>query len=170
VLAQNVVLPTETAPELYRNSFYVELGGNAMALSLNYERLIPFAKPGNTLALRIGGIVGPNGRFGPNMGYEFYLPLEASVFMGKRAVKLELGLGTTIWGYGRRDFNTFGQPENYNYLEAVPVLRIGGRWQKPGEHWFVRVGFTPFLQENYTVIKYPFSPWAGISVGYNFGG
>ena len=160
----------QVIPELYRNSIYLEIGGNGGVGSLNYERLVPFAKPGNMLALRIGTIFAPYGRPGPDFGYEFYLPLEASMLLGKRAVKLELGLGTTIWGYGGRRSDSFGPAERYSYLEAVPVFRVGGRWQQPGKHWFMRVGFTPILQENYTVIPYPFSPWAGISVGYNLGG
>ena len=167
--AQNFQPETAVAPGLYRNSVYLEIGGNAGGLSLNYERLVPFANINNYLALRVGGIFVPYGRVGRNLGYEFYLPLEASVLLGRRAVKLELGLGTTIGGYGGTRLNIWGQTEHYNQMEAVSVLRIGGRWQKPGKHWFVRVGFTPFLQEMYTVIEYPFSPWAGISVGYNFG-
>ena len=167
--AQTTQPGMEGVPDLYRNSLYLEIGGNGGLLSLNYERLVPFAKPGNTLALRVGGIFIPNGNQQRGFGYEFYLPLEASVLMGKRAVKLELGMGTTIWGYDSRRFNDLGEFEPYTYVEAVPFLRVGGRWQQPGKHWFVRVGFTPILQEHYTVIKYPFSPLAGISVGHNFG-
>lgn len=160
---------TKAFPELYRNSIYLEIGGNGGLLTLNYERLIPIAAPHNTLALRVGGLFAPNGNQQVGFGYEFYLPLEGSVLMGKRAVKFELGLGTTIYGYGSQRENMWGQSETFHYFEAISVLRVGGRWQKPGKNWFVRVGFTPVLQENFTVIPYPFSPWAGISVGYNFG-
>jgi len=159
---------TGAVPDLYRNSIYLEIGGNGGLLTLNYERLIPLAAPHKMLALRVGGLFVPSGSRQTGYDYEFYLPLEVSVLMGKRAVKLELGLGTTIFGNGGSYLNNGQQLESYHRLEALSVLRVGGRWQKPGKNWFVRVGFTPVLQENYTVIPYPFSPWAGISVGYNF--
>lgn len=167
--AQQRELAPQATPGLYRNSVYLEIGGNAGVGSLNYERLIPMARPANTLVLRAGGMLAAFGNRQAGFNYEFYLPLEASVLLGKRAVKLELGLGATIWGRDSHRFNAWGEWERYPYLEAVPVLRVGGRWQPPGKHWFMRVGFTPILTEMYTVIPYPFSPWAGISVGYNFG-
>jgi hypothetical protein len=80
-----------------------------------------------------------------------------------------LGLGTTLNGYFNSELNNAGGRITFGRTELVPVARVGGRWQKPGKHWFVRVAFTPFLKEYYTAIRFPFSPWAGISVGYNFG-
>lgn len=168
--AQNFQPEAIEVPELYRNSVYLELAGNGGdAPTLNYERLIPLAATNKTLALRIGGIYAVNGNFREDYNYELRVPLEASILMGKRAVKLELGLGITFDRYFRSNLDSLGERGSYSANEFAPLLRIGGRWQKPGKHWFVRAGFTPILREYYTVIKYPFSPWAGISVGYNFG-
>jgi len=168
--AQTIQPGMEAMPDLYRNSLYLEIGGNGGdAPSLNYERLIPLAAPNKTLALRIGGFYAVNGNFREDYNYELRVPLEASILMGKRAVKLELGFGITFDRYYRSNLDSLGERGRYSTNEFAPLLRIGGRWQQPGKHWFVRVGFTPVLQENYTVIPYPFSPWAGISVGYNFG-
>jgi hypothetical protein len=74
-------------PQLYRNSVYLELAGNAGVLSLNYERLIPVANSRKTLALRAGGIMAPYGNRRDRFGFEFAIPVEASMLMGKRAVK-----------------------------------------------------------------------------------
>ena len=49
-------------------------------------------------------------------------------------------------------------------------MPAGMAWKAPAGTWTImRFGFTPFLAEYYTDIPVPFSPWAGISVGYNFG-
>ena len=170
ILAQVPVFNSEPQPILYRNSIYIELAGNAGAApSLNYERLIPFTASNKTLVLRVGGIYAVNGNLREDYNYELLVPLEASVLLGQKAVKLELGFGITLDRYFWSNVDTLGERINHSTNEFVPLLRIGGRWQKPGKHWFVRVGFTPILQEHYTAIKFPFSPWAGISVGYNFG-
>src|SRR6476620_10684294 len=84
---------------LYRNSVFIELAGNAGALSLNYERLVPLAAPGKTLVLRAGTFLAPNRIGHNNYSYELVLPFEASMLMGKRNVKFELGFGVTFDRY-----------------------------------------------------------------------
>jgi hypothetical protein len=155
---------------LYRNSVFIELAGNAAVLSFNYERLIRFATPGKTLVLRAGTFLAPYGIKRNNFSYELFLPLEASVLMGKRAVKFEFGFGATLHRHFGTYINTESERIHYSRNEVFPIMRIGGRWQKPGKHWFVKVAATTFLTGNYFGMDLPVSPWAGISVGYNFGG
>ena len=169
VMAQNEMPETGNMPDFYRNSVYLELGGNAALTSINYERLIPFAVPGKTLALRAGTFLAPYGLKRNNFSYELFLPVEASVLMGKRAVKFEFGFGTTLHSYFDTYINAEGERIHYSRNDFLPVFRVGGRWQVPGKNWFVKVAATPFLKANFFGIDFPVMPWAGISVGYNFG-
>src|SRR5688572_11215631 len=98
---------------LYRNSVFIELAGNAAVLSLNYERLFPLAVPGKTLVLRAGTLLLPYGLKRNNFSYELFLPLEASVLMGRRAVKFEFGFGITLHSSFNTYINTEGKRIHY---------------------------------------------------------
>ena len=155
--------------DLYSNSVFIEFAGNAALVSLNYERLFPLADPGKTLVLRAGTFLAPYSIKQNDISYELFLPLEASVLMGKRAVRFEFGYGATLYRYFNSSVNANGERIYYGRNDFLLVMRVGGRWQVPGKHWFVKVAATPFLKENFTGIDFLISPWAGISVGYNFG-
>src|SRR5205085_2704212 len=115
-------------PGLYRNSVFIELAGNAAVLSLNYERLLPIAVPGKTLVLRVGTFLALDRIKRNNFSYELFLPLEASMLMGKKAVKFEFGFGVTLDSNFDTYINTEGKRIHYCKNEFFPIMRIGGRW------------------------------------------
>jgi hypothetical protein len=148
-----------------RNNFYVELGGSGFYYSANYELLIVKSK---TLALfgRIGAEYLPI-RDADRM---IHFPLAANLTIGKKRSKIELGFGALF----RLDFS----PNNVGgegYYLTNPPTRIfmapflGWRWHsKPneyGEHFLLRIGFTPLLGMN-VFSDTPFMiPWGGVSIG-----
>src|SRR5688572_22289626 len=97
VFAQSAEENSLPVSDLYRNSVFIELAGNAALVSLNYERLFPLADPGKKLVLRAGTFFAPYSIRPNDISYELFLPLEASLLLGKRAVKFEFGYGSTLY-------------------------------------------------------------------------
>ena len=159
-------------PNSYRNSVYAELGGNGVAGSVNYERLIYLAASDATMALRIGGIFIPEGYDGGKLKYEMLVPFEVSFFRGSKAVKFEMGFGVTYYRYRYLYAGYYGTNEPEKEDIFIPVCRIGGRWQLPQKPYFIRLAFTPIMvivaPVNFEFVL-PGVPWAGLSFGYSFG-
>jgi len=168
--AQNASADSAISFRPYRNSIYIELGGNAVFGSVNYERLFPYAAaPGTTLALRVGGFFHP-GNNDSGVKNILIIPLESSAFWGRRAVKPELGFGLTyLQSYSVQDDL---HEEGYKYTEFLPVFRFGLRYEKPGKPYVARLALTPLviavLEDPGTYMP-PVLPWLGLSVGYHFG-
>ena len=144
------------------NSVYLELGGNGIIGSLNYERLIPvgdyFAFAG-----RVGGLYLPD----RNENYGYMFPAEVSMLLGKNALKFEAGFGYTYFNYIDREHgetDDFSNPEK----NLIPVLRLGTRRQIGQSPFFLRSAFTFLFIESVTLGKFPI-PWLGFSAGYSFG-
>ncbi len=82
-------------PRTAVNTIYAELLGNALAYSLNYERMIQ-----DNIGLRVGvsyfGISLPPSQDKTVSTSVFSLPLMGMYFIGTEASRLELGLGATI--------------------------------------------------------------------------
>lgn len=156
--------PPQALPVDYRNAVFLEIGGNGLAGSLNYERL--FALTGDPMvALRIGAFYWP----------DFYshlvaVPAEVSIINGKRPVKFEFGFGLTYLQTISRE-----RPYDGVFVEEqkalIPVFRLGVRYQVPGKPLLLRAGFTPFMftDKSRSRDEQIIRPWGGISVGYRFG-
>jgi hypothetical protein len=153
--------PLNAAP--YRNSLYLEVGGNGLLGSFNYERLFPLA--GDPIAaLRLGGLVIPDEK----RNFILAVPAEISFINGKRNLKFEFGFGITYIKYVDLELES-----NWTETEVIqpflPVFRLGGRYQKPGSPYFLRFAFTPyFLSDGEAETGLPFMPWGGVSFGYSF--
>jgi hypothetical protein len=130
---------------------YLELGGNALFYSLNYDSR--FAKNQDGLGFKIG--------------VSFYrteaiaIPVHLNYVIGKNNHALELGAG--IYAFHRLK----NGPDNLIYPAGV----LAYRYQPVAKHFSFRAGWTPTFvksdggQYDFTIIgRY----WPGISFGYKF--
>ena len=131
-----------------RNTFYFEIGGNGLVLSLNYERQIT-NKPG--LGFHAGvALAGDKPAFPLGAKYLFDL--------GKQRSFLEVGAGVTLaeqdmW---EEDLNQVpGNPYKPGFIPSV-----GYRYNAPkGFMW--RINYTPFFNKYRTELLF-----FGVSVGW----
>lgn len=140
--------PAEPLTRKGLNSVYVEVLGNALILSLNYEKMLT-----DTLGVRVGGMALPlDDKFG-GAGTAMVTGL-----WGDGNFCLEMGLGVmALIGV-----NTgFLGDDNRSSLFAVTGT-IGVRYQPKLKGLVLRLGFTPFLVSDGA------GPWVGASIGYSF--
>jgi|AntRauTorcE11897_2_1112592.scaffolds.fasta_scaffold01801_8 hypothetical protein len=137
--------------ERIKNVIYLELGGNGVGYSFNYER-------------RLGG------RFWGRIGASYFpdafldlatVPLGVSYLFGKNSSFLELGLGTTL-AYAESEGLFDSQDEQV--FGAALNATIGHRLQPPGSSFFWRIAFTPL----FSPVAGKFLPTGGLSLGYSF--
>lgn len=161
--AQQNLLPVK------RSTIFVELAGNGLFYSINYDRLL-IAKPAWRLAGRAGMMYYRSGKSDSESTYGLWVatPLELSYLRGKKNHFLELGLGLTPLLQ-----NAYEIPSNHEvkFWEVVPTARIGYRYQRRVGGIFYKVGFTPIagLPSNksyYYRDKTVFTPWFGLAIGY----
>ena len=127
----------------FRNAIYLELGGNAGYYSVNYERTFPTA---------ILGKIGISG-----YSNVIIIPALVGKYFDKSAHHIELMAGVT-YAYSRiKDLEDRLKPYNELYLTAF----AGYRYQKPGNKFLFRLGYTPFYAHH-------FSSWFGLSFGRRF--
>ena len=148
------------------NTLFVELLGNALLYSINYERLIKF-KSKNKVAVRIGFHYSNN--FNNNDQRITSIPIEFYYLhpISAKNHYLELGIGME---YAHDYFMDLNHVDQYFFATS----RIGYRYQRRDGGFFLKVGFTP-LYELYVInrdpanIEYPkIRPWAGLGIGYTF--
>lgn len=169
-LAQEV-RPTQS--ESAKHTIFLELGGNGIAYSLNYDRLLSSGKWFSTSA-RAG--VFANWWNGGALGF----PLEINGLLGKQKHFLEIGAGA-MYSYGIEGVkwltpNDQGK-EGYENYSAIHVSgRIGYRFQKPEGGFFFKAAYTP-MAKVYTDNPYlaedergytGFWGWFGIGIGLSF--
>lgn len=142
--AQKQVPDSDTSMfNIQRNSFYVEILGNAGVISLSYERMLPLGKK-TGLGFRVG------------VGYAEALTVlgEVNFLYGKFKNYFEAGLGYT---------NALNHPDQW------ATIRIGYRYQaKKG--FLLRVA--PMYIYNFERLNGNDDVfggfWAGASIGYSF--
>jgi len=140
---------------IHRNSTYLELGGNGLWYSFNYDRIIK-TKEKCYFSSRLGfSYLGNSDSSGMT------LPLTASYLFGKNKSFFELGGGPTL-------FHAFKEK-----ITAVALFGIVGyRHQKLNKKGFMyRFTFNPFIGEISSDKGYwnwVFLPFGGISLGYNW--
>ncbi len=133
-----------------KNSLYLELGGNALVYSINYDRVLTDA-----FSARIGiGFYSLDDDFGDTASLTG-IPITAHYLLGKGNSRLELGAGLVVLT-GKADLGGVSTSD-------ATVLGTGVfayRFQKPDGGVFFKAGFTPLFQGG------TFIPWFGISIGY----
>lgn len=145
-----------------RNSGYIELGGNAGFYSLNFERIYYYKEK-----IKISGRFG----FSPQMhGYYFeqVYVLENNFIFLKNPHHVEIGVGETL----QRRYNEKCNTQDEYFWENLwwSLARIGYRYQKQDDGFFLKIGITPItLQKNACEFNPTyFQLWAGISIGMSF--
>ena len=129
-----------------KNSVYVEILGEGMLYSLNYERIVSNNGKFNT-SVKIGG-----NYLGDNL---FFIPMGVSEIIGRKNHHLETGLGLSA------SFFSESISEGYLWLTG----RLGYRYQKPSGNFLFKAMYTPIIVASNVdggLI------WFGISVGYAF--
>lgn len=132
-----------------KQGLYFELAGSGGLGSVNYERFFLYASPW-TLSWSAGLSFAPIDK---NNGTGIVFPVMLHSTLGKKALKLELGIGQGI------TLTTKGS------LFALTTLAVGTRIQASGSRWYYRVTFTPLISY---LVDFQVQPWCGISIGYAF--
>ena len=136
----------EEAP-MKRNSVYLELGGNSMLYSINYDHTMQLSQK---VKLAVGGGLEYLTDISVNntsYGTSFCLTPSANFLFGRSSHHFETGLGLFY-------------PLSAGII--LPSARLGYRYQPRHSGFLFRAGFTPFITSGGIL------PWAGLSFGYTF--
>jgi hypothetical protein len=139
------------------NSLYLELLGNGVAYSVNYDRMI-YEKVGGRIGL---SYIPEHETFFDKVGNTFIIPALINYFIGKGGSKLELGAGIIyIAGDKNTHYIGFFSPKHNSAIRGTATF---GYRHQPADGGFVfRIGFTPFFGLG------QFIPFAEISFGFCF--
>ena len=145
----------DTAPGPRRsNTFFVELGGNALVYSLNGEH---FFTP--QLGVRVGaGLLAINESDGDGDASVLLVPVMATYLLGEGNSHFEIGAGAGFATAGVADVDIGNERASAVYGTAT----FGYRYQKPAGGVIFRAGFTPIVASGNII------PWIGLGVGYAF--
>jgi len=143
-----------------RNSIFLELGGNGLLYSLNYDH-----KFFDHASARIGGMFLTVAADDPNTldgrVSVILVPILANYLVGNGSSRLEIGGGLLLGGV-----NADASVENEAIDEigggATLTANLGYRLQPRDGGFLFRIGFTPVFGPGY------FLPWAGLSLGATF--
>ncbi len=152
------IIPISHLRTLQGNSLYLEICGNAMLVSINYERLVVQSN-----RFYLTGRVGLGmGTYISGMSSQDFLAVPFLLnlqYQLSNVVALEFGAGSTL-----------SFVPSHQYFNPLITGVIGMRVQSKGGFLF-KVGFTPLVSLDNTFSMWGFEtiPWAGISLGYSFG-
>ncbi len=153
-----------------KNAIFLELGGNGLLYSLNYERMF-YQKGIFKSAARIGLTTLPRKIETETKTYwDVALPLELVGLIGRSKHHLELGIGYTPSYIAKTKLEIGGSGfefDGYRLTSVVP-LRIGYRYQKPDGGFFFRAAYMPTLDLHPDVNRKLRLIHGGISLGKSF--
>lgn len=138
------------------NSIYLELGGNGLIYSLNYDRLVT-----ESMGVRAGiGYLQLNAKAGSGTDKASVttIPIMVHYLLGSRSSKLELGAGVCIISAAADISKTGGVEES----ATLGTATFGYRYQRADEGMTFRAGVTPFFG------SIGFQLWFGLGFGYGF--
>lgn len=150
---------------IQRNTFFLELAGNGVFYSLNYDQI--FLNQGKwKMSSRMGVMYLPY--FSSNKRQMVGTPLEVSYLRGKNSHHWEVGVGFTPF------YDTYLLSDSHiKNLVLMGVARVGYRHQKREGGLFYKVGLTPVQGMIYDmryrrkrpneVFSYPL---VGLAIGY----
>jgi hypothetical protein len=167
LLAATASFAQSPVHSIRRNTFFLELGGNTMSYSLNYDRIL-LSRDKWKLSGRVGALYQP--LFQVSNRLMVGVPLEVSYLRGSGKHFVEVGLGGTV------TYDTYPLSETrVRDLAVMGVFRVGYRHQKPEGGFFYKVGFTPLAGWVYDLesrsrrgpLSEPFVyPVVGLAAGY----
>ena len=160
-----------------RNTIYVEVFGQGLNGSINYDRLCRLDKKVRT-SFSVGAVIVPmTERFGD--GAYLGVPASYNFLFGKRRNHLELGMGFTVLAV--KNYYTSNNsflPFSTYYSYFTP--KLGYRFQSPKGGLFFRFTLTPMFAfinhsslyssteyfSNVANLDYRAFPWFGVSAGW----
>lgn len=141
-------------PVTARNAFYVELLGNGLIYSMNYDRLFTDQLSGRVGLMFLGGTDDEGGS-----AVVTATPLMVNYLFGRGNSHFEAGAGLLVIS-GAVD--EIPGEEDQSFSGAIGTGTLGYRYQRPAGGFVFRVGLTPFFSTQ------AFGPWFGMSFGYGF--
>jgi len=168
----SIVYSQETSSfEASPNSVYVELIGNGIMYSVNYDRVIK-TRDRMKFSARIGFSYVDIGLFDEIEGV--VVPIELLGWIGDKG-HFEFGAGLSSQFVTLEDDSLLGGPsERYDSQAYYLTGRLGYRLQKPDGGFLFRAGFVPMVllgennSERVSSDRPSFVPWFGFSFGYSF--
>lgn len=154
LFVQTISNAQSTSSNFKQNQLYLELAGNGLIYSLNYERLLS-----KNFALRFGFGITPGVIFVE--GTYIHIPFTASYLVGSETSKFEAGIGATY--FAGTDVEIFGLPAGDQSLIFVTGI-IGYRYISPGGFVF-RIFFSPLYSSE---ADPNLIPTGGLSFGFAF--
>ncbi|MDQ3557327.1 MAG: hypothetical protein M3409_11220 [Gemmatimonadota bacterium] len=136
-----------------RNAAYLELLGNGLLYSVNYDRLF---------SERISGRVGAAllaADSSESAGRVLAVPIMVNYLAGTGNGRLEAGIGALVLTGEAENVEGSG---NESFAGVAGTATLGYRYQPLNGGFVFRAGFTPLLSGG------RFFPWLGISAGYAF--
>ena len=143
------------------NTIYVELGGNGLWYSVNYERMMQshLAVRGGISYLSIGASSGTASASVSSIGF----PLTASYLVGAGSSKLELGGGLLVEKFSGSASSGFGEKAQAGVFYPMGTFVLGYRYSPMGGGFNFKIAMTPVYHPDLG-----FFPWGGISFGVGF--
>lgn len=158
----------------YKNSAFVEFGGNGYSYSVNYERFL-YTKSKWAISAKIGL------SYYYNFHNATYLPISAEIYYGSKS-KIELGFGYTpifrwskiseegtIFSYDKTKYTENGKK---NFIKghdepyaSLVFINIGWH-QEIEKKCFFKIEASPWLAKSKS--GYVLIPWGKLSFGKNF--
>lgn len=136
------------------NSVYLELAGNGIIYSMNYDRMFLESFSGR-IGIMFLSATSESG--GGNVSITF-LPIMANYLIGSANHKFEVGVGPLIVIASA----TFTETGSFSGTAVGGTATAGYRYQPTDGGFNFRAGFTPIFGAG------GFLPWAGVSFGYGF--
>jgi len=135
-----------------KNDIYLEVGGNGLFGSINYERQL-------TKAPGIGARIGVG--FYTENAFYLTIPVGINYLFELKSEKsfIDAGLGATFTRIDGKLFEDSEGSNGYHFVNFIPNL---GYRRHTTKNVMWRVNFTPITN------KYAFTPWLGISLGKRF--
>jgi hypothetical protein len=146
-------IPAEEISPTARNAFYIELLGNGLLYSINYDRLLTDQISGRVGLMVIGAASDSSA------AAVIAAPIMANYLFGRGNSHFETGIGVTLMS-GAVD--NVGEIDDEGFSGAVGTATLGYRYQRPGGGFVFRAGLTPFFGRGGIL------PWFGLSFGYGF--
>jgi hypothetical protein len=145
--------PAQAQSPTSQNSVYVELLGNGLFYSANYDRMIT-----ESIGARVG-----IGYIQPANAAVLTFPVMVHYLVGSGNNKLELGFGACVISQPENvSFSFKSSDKEFSGSGALGTMTVGYRYQRADQGFVFRAGFTPF----FGVIGFQVS--VGASVGYGF--
>lgn len=144
------------------NAIFIELGGNAVLYSINYERILP-----QDVGLRAGfsylSVSASSGTVGASSNV-MSIPLTASYLgLGSGSSKLELGGGVLLARFSEASTTGFGDDIAAGAFVPLATFIAGYRYVPSGGGFNFKLGFTPAWHPDVG-----FFPWGGMAFGFGF--